>query len=206
MFKKRTNFRKKPQDDEVDEGDAPGILSVEPPRDGKLKGGTSGSSRSKKSDGSSSSKKGGVGGTTAATALLSFEDEEADADVFQVQKKSVKKKSLLRAPDAVRRGSEGVDVETSTKPSGIKGGDYSLESLRELANSQKSFGARPAEHMDPSAPVEIKMRGTLKPPGAELPFAPHMTRDASLEVRKFFSFFLFFSIFLLGFHKKQNKN
>ena len=176
MFKKKTNFRKKaPRDDEDgDEGD-PGVLSVEPPR--AKKGGTS--SKVKKVGG-------GKGGTTAA--LLSFEDEEADAEVFQVKKKSASKKKSMRAPDAVRReAGEGADVNNSreTKPigSGAKGGDYSLESLRELANSQKSFGARPAEHMDPNAPVELKMRGTLKPPGAEAPYAPHTTRDTGFQVR-----------------------
>ena len=169
MFKKRTNFRKKAdarQDDEEDEGDAPGIMSVDIPSGKLKKGGTSAKG--------GKPKKGGAvgGGTTASAALLSFEDEEADAEVFQVKKKSVNKKKSMRAPDA------SMAVGTSeTNSSGAKGGDYSLESLRELASKQKGFGARPAEHMDPNAPVEIKMRGTLKPPGVgHAMYAPHTTR------------------------------
>jgi hypothetical protein len=172
MFKKRTNFRKKDvEDDDDDAGDAPGILSAAKGEGGKLKGGTT--SGKKSSDGLKLKK----GGSSAA--LLSFEDDEADAEVFQVVKKKAVKKKSMRAPDAALRR-EG-------------GSEYSLESLRELANSQKSFGARPAEHMDPNAPVELKMRGTLKPPGAEASYA----RAANLEVRIIF-------FFKVSVHKKQS--
>jgi hypothetical protein len=185
MFKKRTNFRKKDvEDDDDDAGDAPGILSAAKGEGGKLKGGTT--SGKKSSDGLKLKK----GGSSAA--LLSFEDDEADAEVFQVVKKKAVKKKSMRAPDAaLRREGDGAEVEP--KPISKGGSEYSLESLRELANSQKSFGARPAEHMDPNAPVELKMRGTLKPPGAEASYA----RAANLEVRIIF-------FFKVSVHKKQS--
>ena len=171
MFKKRTNFRKKAdaEDGGDDAGEAAGTLFG---GDGEV----GGVPHTKKKSSSSRSKGGGSG---EAPSLLSFDDDEAEAQVFQVKRKSTKKKSM-RAPDASSMRREGGGVAVETKPS--KGGEYSLESLRELANSQKGFGARPAEHVDPNAPLELKLRGTLKPRGAEAS-ALH-ARDPALEVRK----------------------
>ena len=47
-----------------------------------------------------------------------------------------------------------------------------MDRLRELALSQKGFDARPAEHMDPNAPVSIKLRGTLKAAEVAVPVLP----------------------------------
>ena len=156
MFKKKTNFRKKAVVEEDDvAGDA--HFSGEPPGSAGGKGGTLGN---RKTGGKSSSKNGGS--AKASAALLSFEDEEADAGVFQVMKKTIAKKKSMRAPDALFTRAKGGGNEGEMKPS-IRGGDYTPETLRELAKSQKNFDARPAEHTDPHVPAQIKLRGTLKP-------------------------------------------
>lgn len=149
MFRKRANLRggsggKKAQARD-DDDDEPGILSA-PAVAKSSKGGTD--------DKEKKSKK-----PAAKAALLSFEDEETDAEVFQVKKSKTKNKSM-RAPDA--RGDVG-DTQTTTSSAG---GAYSSQALRELQEAQKSLGARPSEHLDPNAPVEIKLRGTLKASGA----------------------------------------
>ena len=133
MFRKRANLRGGKKGDD-DDDDAPGVLSAP-----SAKAGTDASDKKAKKP-------------AAKAALLSFEDEETDAEVFQVKKVKMKKKSM-RAPDA--RGDVAV-VQTSSA-----GGAYSSQALRELQEAQKSLGARPSEHLDPDAP-EITMRGTVK--------------------------------------------
>ena len=133
---KRGNLRKKTDEDEGEDAgagaeEAPAI--VIPPEKTKSK---------KKGKGKAD---GGM-----AASLLSFDDEEAGADTFQVTKKPpagdgahrVKKKSM-RAPDALKPDAE--------EKKG--GGEYSIERLRELASAQKTLTARPAEHMDHNAPA-----------------------------------------------------
>lgn len=130
---KRGNLRKKTSDDDGEDAgagadDAPAIVPVvgkksKPKKKGKGDGGT-------------------------APSLLSFDDDDAGADVFQVKKKPaaedgghrVKKKSM-RAPDALKPDAEKKG-----------GGEYSIDRLRELASAQKTFTARPTEHMDHDAP------------------------------------------------------
>ena len=112
---KRGNLRKKTDADEGEDAgagaeEAPAI--VIPPEKTKSK---------KKGKGKAD---GGM-----AASLLSFDDEEAGADTFQVTKKPpardgahrVKKKSM-RAPDALKPDAE--------EKKG--GGEYSIERLREL--------------------------------------------------------------------------
>lgn len=137
MFRKRANLRGGKKGDD-DDDDAPGVLSAP-----SAKAGTDASDKKAKKP-------------AAKAALLSFEDEETDAEVFQVKKVKMKKKSM-RAPDA--RGDVAV-VQTSSA-----GGAYSSQALRELQEAQKSLGARPSEHLDPDAP-EITMRGTVKASGS----------------------------------------
>ena len=123
MFKKRTNFRKKASaEDGGGTADEPVPLEVDGPA---AKSGT-GTKRKKKV------------APAGGAALLSFEDDEADADVFQTKKSKTKKRSM-RAPDAPTGGD-------TADASARSGGDYSLERLREMANAQKGFAARPSEH------------------------------------------------------------
>jgi len=112
---------------------------------------------------------------TLLHAMLSFDDDEAEAEVFQVNKKKLGKKKSMRAPDA----DDGEPGGAGGAGAGGAGGEYSVDNLRKLANAQDSLRARPAEHVDPEQNlVELKMRGTLKPPGAPAP-----ARDPSREVR-----------------------
>ena len=74
----------------------------------------------------------------------------------------------MRAPDA--------RLADTQPAASAAGGAYSSQALRELHEAQKSFGARPSEHLDPNAPVEIKLRGALKvTDGTVLP--PPLSRD-----------------------------
>ena len=123
MFKKRTNFRKKASaEDGGGTADEPVPLEV----DGSAAKSGTGTKRKKKV------------APAGGAALLSFEDDEADADVFQTKKSKTKKRSM-RAPDALTGGD-------TADASARSGGDYSLERLREMANAQKGFAARPSEH------------------------------------------------------------
>ena len=96
MFRKRANLRGGKKGDD-DDDDAPGVLSAP-----SAKAGTDASDKKAKKP-------------AAKAALLSFEDEETDAEVFQVKKVKMKKKSM-RAPDA--RGDVAV-VQTSSAGRGV---------------------------------------------------------------------------------------
>ena len=157
---KRGNLRKKTSDDDGEDAgagadDAPAIVPVvgkksKPKKKGKGDGGT-------------------------APSLLSFDDDDAGADVFQVKKKPaaedgghrVKKKSM-RAPDALKPDAEKKG-----------GGEYSIDRLRELASAQKTFTARPTEHMDHDAPPGRSGAGagTTREPIAFMPPPPRPGRD-----------------------------
>lgn len=158
MFKKkRNNIRAREKvAEEGDDADEPGVLSTVNDKDKKPKGGTAARKKAAKKEGAAS---------TGGAALLSFEDEEADAEVFQLKKQKHRSKTSMRAPDASRRDDDA-DVRAKS------GGEYSMDRLRELALSQKGFDARPAEHMDPNAPVAIKLRGTLKAAEVAVPVLP----------------------------------
>ena len=141
MFRKRANLRggKKVEARDDDAEEEPGVLSA-PATAISAKGGTGAKdAKSKK--------------PAAKATLLSFEDDEADAEVFQVRKAKVKKQSM-RAPDA--------RLADTQPAASAAGGAYSSQALRELKEAQKSLGARPSEHLDPSAPAEIKLRGAFK--------------------------------------------
>ena len=185
MFKNRRNNirnRKVDNDFEDDAGDAKGDEGDDDGSKNMLRGTGAAAQHQRRKDGSSKG---------AAPSLLSFDDGEAEeAEVFQVKKKpaalgshhGVKKKSI-RAPDASRQPEdegEGAAGLVRENPS------YSAANLRDLIGAQKGFAARPLEHVDNTvtAPVELKLRGTLKPAGAdEAPHhAPH-ARDPILEVR-----------------------
>ena len=109
-----------------------------------------------------------------AASLLSFDDEEAGADTFQVTKKPpagdgahrVKKKSM-RAPDALearRRGEKG--------RRGVL--DRAAARARQRA---KTLTARPAEHMDHNAPANGRSRAGTREPIAFMPPPPRPGRD-----------------------------
>ena len=155
MFRKRANLRggKKAEARDDDAEEEPGVLSA--------------SATAKSAKGGTGAKDAKSKKPAAKAALLSFEDDEADADVFQV-KKSKEKKRSMRAPDA--------RLADTQPAASAAGGAYSSQALRELHEAQKSFGARPSEHLDPNAPVEIKLRGALKvTDGTVLP--PPLSRD-----------------------------
>ena len=155
MFRKRANLRggKKAEARDDDAEEEPGVLSA--------------SATAKSAKGGTGAKDAKSKKPAAKAALLSFEDDEADADVFQVKKSKEKKKSM-RAPDA--------RLADTQPAASAAGGAYSSQALRELHEAQKSFGARPSEHLDPNAPVEIKLRGALKvTDGTVLP--PPLSRD-----------------------------
>ena len=155
MFRKRANLRggKKAEARDDDAEEEPGVLSA--------------SATAKSAKGGTGAKDAKSKKPAAKAALLSFEDDEADADVFQVKKSKAKKKSM-RAPDA--------RLADTQPAASAAGGAYSSQALRELHEAQKSFGARPSEHLDPNAPVEIKLRGALKvTDGTVLP--PPLSRD-----------------------------
>ena len=155
MFRKRANLRggKKAEARDDDAEEEPGVLSA--------------SATAKSAKGGTGAKDAKSKKPAAKAALLSFEDDEADADVFQVKKSKAKKKSM-RAPDA--------RLADTQPAASAAGGAYSSQALRELHEAQKSFGARPSEHLDPNAPVEIKLRGALKvADGTVLP--PPLSRD-----------------------------
>ena len=87
MFRKRANLRgaKKAEARDDDAEEEPGVLSA--------------SATAKSAKGGTGAKDAKSKKPAAKAALLSFEDDEADADVFQVKKSKAKKKSM-RAPDA----------------------------------------------------------------------------------------------------------
>jgi len=157
---KRGNLRKKTDEDEGEDAgagaeEAPTIVIPTEKTKSKKKG------------------KGKADGGMAAS-LLSFDDEEAGADTFQVTKKPpagdgahrVKKKSM-RAPDALKPDAE--------EKKG--GGEYSIERLRELASAQKTLTARPAEHMDHNAPANGRSGAGTREPIAFMPPPPRPGRD-----------------------------
>ena len=155
MFRKRANLRggRKAEARDDDAEEEPGVLSA--------------SATAKSAKGGTGAKDAKSKKPAAKAALLSFEDDEADADVFQVNKSKAKKKSM-RAPEA--------RLADTQPAASAAGGSYSSQALRELQEAQKGFGARPSEHLDPNAAVEIKLRGALKATDGTAP-APPLSRD-----------------------------
>ena len=155
MFRKRANLRggRKAEARDDDAEEEPGVLSA--------------SATAKSAKGGTGAKDAKSKKPAAKAALLSFEDDEADADVFQVNKSKAKKKSM-RAPDA--------RLADTQPAASAAGGSYSSQALRELQEAQKGFGARPSEHLDPNEAVEIKLRGALKATDGTAP-APPVSRD-----------------------------
>ena len=152
MFRKRANLRggRKAEARDDDAEEEPGVLSASATAK-SAKGGTGAKDESKK--------------PAAKAALLSFEDDEADADVFQTSRGE---KKSMRAPEA--------RLADTQPAASAAGGSYSSQALRELQEAQKGFGARPSEHLDPNAAVEIKLRGALKATDGTAP-APPLSRD-----------------------------
>lgn len=127
-------------------------MSAEPPK--------ASSAKPKKGTRGKSDKKPGA-------SLLSFDDEETEADAFQVKKKSSGNKKSMAAPDAFMMRDDGGGASHGDPKKSAVGGEYTIDRLRELASSQKSFGARPVEHLDPSAPAVFKFSGSDTAAGGE---------------------------------------
>ena len=118
MFRKRANLRggKKAEARDDDAEEEPGVLSA--------------SATAKSAKGGTGAKDAKSKKPAAKAALLSFEDDEADADVFQVKKSKAKKKSM-RAPDA--------RLADTQPAASAAGGAYSSQALRELHEAQTSL-------------------------------------------------------------------